>query len=111
MTKLLVGHCSLVSGQSSYSSGGTVTAEARRAPGLGPPLCSGDCERRQRLLWMVEVRGGILGGGQGPWTEPGRTHRIWERGEVRLTQGGEQYGRSSREGTERRCPGERGGGT
>lgn len=56
MAELLGGHCSLVWGWWHSDSRGT-----RRAPGLGPQLCRGDCVwRSQRLLWAAEVRGGVL---------------------------------------------------
>lgn len=49
MARLLGGHYSLVTGQSSHSSGRTVTTEARKAPGIGPQLCSGDCVQRSQV--------------------------------------------------------------
>lgn len=56
VAELLGGHYSLARGWWYSDSRGT-----RRAAGLGPQLCRGDCVQwSQRLLWAVEVRGGVF---------------------------------------------------
>lgn len=44
-------------------------------------------QRSQRLLWAVEVWGGVLT--DEPWTEPGRANRMGEGEQGRLAKGGE----------------------